>query len=327
MDARPPPQLPPPPAGADLNRHLHQEKKGRQRGVPNARSDAEKGAKRAKTKDRDAASRPERRLAERTRKWAGGFDFLSDGFCYLELGEAARDAVDAKYAEFLSKKDNGAHEYFGTSTAQKKKSGRWNAQATLGKSVHEELNAKFALMKEEMCPAARGLPCSSVPAGDHLLFTDPNVDQQMVHTDHRLSIDDRRQRTVDPGFVVIPATANGANLVVARGLAPLGYKLKDTEAIPEPSVANDLTLVTVPYGYALICAATLAHAGAATPADQPEDGRPRFHVYCGNYEKKTTEVRHLKGWPILSGMLMAEERPAGERRVKLLPAHPKQSRG
>lgn len=31
--------------------------------------------------------------------------------------------------------------------------------------------------------------------GDHLLFTEANVHQQMVHTDHRLRIDDRRQRT------------------------------------------------------------------------------------------------------------------------------------
>ena len=116
-----------------------------------------------------------------------------------------------------------------------------------------------------------------------MLATEKNCKRQMVHFDIDPNEMQRsRTGTNDVGFGVIPITEAGANLDVLRW-SHRAHLTHDGTYFRE-EFPRELTTVEVPYGCVLFCHPRLAHAGSATPDNQPADGRPRFHFYAGTVE-------------------------------------------
>ena len=139
------------------------------------------------------------------------------------------------------------------------------------------------------------LPQTPQCEGLHMLATEKNCKRQMVHFDIDPNEMQRsRTGTNDVGFGVIPITEAGANLDVLRW-SHRAHLTHDGTYFRE-EFPRELTTVEVPYGCVLFCHPRLAHAGSATPDNQPADGRPRFHFYAGKHYLKTFKVKHPKGF-------------------------------
>lgn len=270
--------------------------------------------------------------AKSVAKWAAQFSLERDGFFFAKMEEDMLTDMLATYTGLSSlfdpaapKKSGEWYEYFNTTTSAHSYagSGRWHCE---NMDFPTGMQAKIRkLTSAELGPRWREV----LPQEISLLATGKNTERQAVHHDSKTVVSSRSTRTAKDatspvGFAVMPLTDNGTCLDVVRGSHKGPYVV---ETIPGSSKqcnkykgTNELTTVVCPYGYILFCHPQLAHAGTATPRDQPLDGRPRFHFYCeATGEKKVTfPVRHDDSFPIHQPALMIDSRNRYGN-LKLLP--------
>ena len=236
---------------------------------------------------RKVAARKISRQAARNEAHKQKFSLFEDGFylhklddCVVKDAVASFDNVKEGFADRQRK--NGWTNYFGTdTTALAKRSGRWmNSKIKLSVSTHANLSSITG----------------AGTMGEVVLATEPNVDRQLVHTDHEA----KPGKEEEIGFIVIPVTEAGTNLCVSRGSHKVEYCTKEGDQCVPADFSNDVVPIEIPFGYAMMCSRNLAHAGAKTGPDQPPDGRPRIHVYCMQKTGSTFPVKHEKNW-LLSG--------------------------
>lgn len=253
--------------------------------------------------------RNEQNRNRETRKWSKHFTLYEDGFFFIKLTNEILADIMAKYStvtQFQGESTENTHQYFGTDAAARG-SGRFMTSIALNKQSHHSLDSLAGT--------------TTIPESTQLLRTLANIGQQLVHLDHPIGPKGMKaiaDRKIAIGFIVIPTTASGTALAIARASHKFKFD-KNAKKQIEVTDVNELTHVTCPLGWALVCAEALVHAGMATPGDQPADGRPRIHVYCSAGQTKTNPVKHAMNWPILPALEMSREKPATHHACRLLP--------